>query len=270
MATQPTTVAVIGVNSGISGSGVRRVLITPIASSASGQGLPKSQIIEKVLLKTAAKAGTKKEKIFTLRNINTSKMVSCEDLKKEIKKQLSEEVIDWEEFDVGYAEGSKVVNIRKEDMAEVWKEIAKQGDKIKLWCDGLKKSSDGRRRSKRRRSDDEDEFEDDVDSSKKTAQQEREETIKRYLDILKKKHGVKYTTMQYNLWAEMKIGGTHSDLDSPPVNSMFRRAGGATSSAKKNSSSPEMAQALTQAATQVSAAILLPLTPLNLRKSLNR
>ena len=51
----------------------------------------------------------------------------------------------------------------------------------------------------------------------------------------------------------------HTDLDKPPNNSLFKRAGANTPSTKNkqsDSTSPEMAQALTQAATQVSSAIV--------------
>ena len=266
MAGYSTTVAVVGVNNGTctggrGGSNVRRVLISPYNGQ---QQLPvggSSQVIEKVLLKTVTRTGARKEeKIFTLRRITPSKMLSCDDLKKEIKKQLAGDV--GEEFDVGYSEGSKVVNLRsKEDMAEVWKEISKHGDKIRLWCDGLKKEDPGRRKRKRRSDDDED---DDFfgDHPKKSAQQEREDKIKNCLDFLKKKHGAKFSNMQYHMWAEMKCSGTYSDLENPPAHSMFKRAGtttpSTTPSTKKNvdSSGPEMAQALTQAASQVSAAIV--------------
>ena len=55
-----------------------------------------------------------------------------------------------------------------------------------------------------------------------------------------------------------------TDLDNPPNNSMFKRAGSNTPSTKKkqsDSASPEMVQALTQAATQVSSAIAAAFTP---------
>ena len=41
-------------------------------------------------------------------------------------------------FDVGYLQGSTVVNIRSsKDLNEVWKDI-RRGKNIVLWCDGLK------------------------------------------------------------------------------------------------------------------------------------
>ena len=44
-------------------------------------------------------------------------MTSCDDLKKLIKRQLRDDVVDWEEFDVGYTNsskrGDKVISIRR-------------------------------------------------------------------------------------------------------------------------------------------------------------
>ena len=62
------------------------------------------------------------------------------------------------------------------------------------------------------------------------------------------------------------MNGMHTDLDKPPNNSMFKKAGGSTPSTKSKQSgsesiSPEVAQALTQAATQVSSAIVTAFTP---------
>ena len=65
--------------------------------------------------------------------------------------------------------------------------------------------------------------------------------------------------MQYRIWSKLHANGMHTDLDKPPNNSTFKRAGANTPSTKKkrsDSTSPEMAQALTQAATQVSSAIV--------------
>ena len=61
-------------------------------------------MIDKVLLKAATKAGQKKDRVFTLRGIDTSKVLACDDLKKLIKRQLDDDVIEWEEFDIGYSQ----------------------------------------------------------------------------------------------------------------------------------------------------------------------
>ena len=53
---------------------------------------------------------------------------------------------------------------------------------------------------------------------------------------------------RYRIWSEVYANGMHTDLDNPPNNSMFKRAGSNTPNIKKKQSettSPEMAQALT-------------------------
>ena len=150
MATNSTKpVTVVGVNNGSvttqasSGAGIRWVLITllgqPDQLAPTQLALP---VIDKVLLKAVAETEKKKDKTFTLCHINTGKVCMCDKLKKFIKKQLCNDVIAWEEFDIGYINskwGEKVVSIRStEDLQEVWKEIRRQGDKMQLWCDGLK------------------------------------------------------------------------------------------------------------------------------------
>jgi len=60
-----------------------------------------------------------------------------------------------------------------------------------LWCDGLKT----RAGSKRYPSND-----DNTSNSAKKGTQER---VKQVVDVLKKQHGKKYTSMQYCLWVEM-------------------------------------------------------------------
>ena len=147
MATGSTPLAVVGTNQAIVsqrggigiGAGARRVLITPLTLNFEGL----QTVIEKVHLKAVTKGTSKKkEKVFTLRRIETSKVVSCTELKKLIHQQLSGDIINWEKFDVGYISLSnrseKVITIRtKEDLTEVWKDIIKQGDRVQLWCDGL-------------------------------------------------------------------------------------------------------------------------------------
>ena len=107
MATNSTPLTVIGINSGsvtirASGEGIRRVLITPLGQPGQMSTQLVPPVIDKVLLKAVAKTGKKKDKLFTLRRINTGKVCTCDELKKLIKKQLCDDVIAWEEFDAGY------------------------------------------------------------------------------------------------------------------------------------------------------------------------
>ena len=88
------------------------------------------------------------------------------------------------------------------------------------------------------------------------------------METLNEKHGRElYSHAVYRIWSELHVNGMHTDLDKPPNNSMFKRAGSSTPTTTKNkqsgseSVSPEVAQALTQAATQVSSAIVTAFTP---------
>ena len=74
---------------------------------------------------------------FSLRNVNTIILKTPESLKREIKKQFAEDIIDGS-FEIGYIHSTHIVTIRKiEDLMDFWKEI-KRGQKDILWCDGLK------------------------------------------------------------------------------------------------------------------------------------
>ncbi len=273
MATNSTPLTVVGVNNGsvASGGGIRRVLITPLGQPGQVTTQVVPPVIDKVLLKAVAKSGpgkTRKEKTFTLRRINTAEVCTCDKLKKLIKKQLCDDVIAWEEFDVGYIHckrGEKVVSIRSaEDLMEVWKESKAQGDKMQLWCDGLKSGQEQTRKKKIKQVNSDDDESEDEHLKKKSAREQRDDKLKQAVETLNEKHGSNYTPMQYHIWSELHANGMHTDLDKPPNNSMFKRAGANTPSTKKkqsDSTSPEMAQALTQAATQVSSAIVAAFTP---------
>jgi len=204
-------------------------------------------IINRFLLKAVPKNSItgKEEKIFTLRNVDTSEVNGCEELKDLIKKRLNEDII--EEFDVGYFEGSNILRIRsKENLCKL-----RTNTKTILWCDGLfantEKNSKGEvSRSAKRGRDSH-----DNDSGKK--KQDREE-VQEIVEILKQKHSEsKFTTIQIRIWAEMVVSGMYSNLDEPPKTSMFGRAGGGSpqKKAKKN----EFTQALSDAATAIKSVI---------------
>ena len=70
--------------------------------------------------------------------------------------------------------------------------------------------------------------------------------------------------MQLRIWSEMVVGEVHISLDDPANTSMFMRAGGASVTKKDPNST---AQALTQAASQMGAAIATALSPLPVTQS---
>ena len=86
MATNLSPLTVVGVNNGsvttqAGGTGIRRVLITPLGQPGRKSVPP---VIVKVFLKAVAKTGKKKDKIeeiFTLHRINTDKVCTCDGAK---------------------------------------------------------------------------------------------------------------------------------------------------------------------------------------------
>ena len=91
--------------------------------------------INKVYLKAFSKENSKDAKTFTLRHINTTKVSTSDELKKFIKQQLGNDVNDWEDFDVGYVQGTgdRVITIRsKEDLADIWRELCTPNSKIRV------------------------------------------------------------------------------------------------------------------------------------------
>ena len=88
-----------------------------VQAVATGQQLPRPalplsrpvQMIPKVLLKCTSREDKKEAKTFTIRNINSSVVKTCESLKSLIRAQLGGEVV--KDFDIGYQHGTAVVNM---------------------------------------------------------------------------------------------------------------------------------------------------------------
>ena len=124
-----------------------------------------SPIIDKTTLKAVSYGAVYKKdsaRSFILRNIDSSKVESCAELKGLIKQQLKEDVV-CGDFYVGYVQGASVIRVRsKQDIKEMWPEIIK--GKIMLWCDGLKGNKTSAPRVKRKLSEfDSEELDDDDD-----------------------------------------------------------------------------------------------------------
>ena len=188
-----------------------------------------------------------------MRDLNSSVLQTCTQLKTLIKAQLDADLVD--EFDIGYIQGNTVVSLRSsKDIQEIWSSILK-GENITLWCDGLRK--EGRSGSKKRSNKStQEESDDDEDSGvtkkkKKKKSEEREEQVENTMEQLQSMHAKKYTQMQYRVWSEMYVGGVHSSLDEPPTTTMFLRAGGVPPSKKK---SDPVCEALTQLASAITVA----------------
>ena len=213
-----------------------------------------NKVISKVLLKAVSKRTGKKAsafKTFTLRNIDSSKVDTCSQLRALIREQLRADIIQGS-FDVGYLQNTTVVSIRnEEDLAEIWTSLCK-GKSIMLWCDGLKQpaseTTSGRKRPRQPSPDSDLEGGSEEEDAVQTKRKKKEDQVTNTIADLKKRHGESYTTMQYRIWSEMKASGLHTSLADPPSTSMFARAGGNTgsSSGSKKSNSDTVSLVLNQ------------------------
>ena len=62
--------------------------------------------------------------------------------------------------------------------------------------------------------------------------------MKKCIADLNAAHKEKYTPTQYRIWAEMKSGGLHDSMTTPPATSMFEHAGGMTPKKPASSNDP--------------------------------
>ena len=249
----------------------RGVVITPLRTGHTVKAQNQRQvfvnparqentIVPKLLIKAVCKSSSKKEavktcKTFTLRDVNVAQVVTRDQLKRVIKQQLDDDVID--NFDVGYYQAATVVTIRSpQDVMEVWNDV-KKGVKVVLWCDGLKESNSTtakpRKRSKKMIDSDSDSDEDAVvtsgRSAKKKKKSDNDEKLEKIVNELKELHEQQYTPMQYRIWGEMIIGGLYLSKTKAPNTSMFSRAGG-----KEPKKKSEVAEALDEVAKHLSSA----------------
>lgn len=215
------------------------VTATPLTCTPGTSTHPTPQqapaIISKILIKVCSRGKKKADsKTFSLRNIDPSSVLSVEKLRSLIRSQLQIEVSQSSNFDVGYLQGSNVVNVRnKEDVLEIWANI-KKGANITLWCDGMKQPN------KRTRSGD-GSSDDEPTVQKKSKEEDRDDKMDSTIKELQEKHGSNtYTLFQYRIWAEMLIGRM-ATIDHAPTSTMFLRAGGVFN--KKRSSNVNVMEA---------------------------
>ena len=163
----------------------RQVIVTPLTTSPAHATQPYSaNVIKKVLLKAVSKSNKKDPKTFTLRNIQSSHISTCHELKFLIRAQLQEDMIK-EDFDVGYLQNSTVISIRStDDLLEVWENI-RRGKNITLWCDGMKSASG--KRLLDADSDNESEVGRRVKPAKRKKHEEKEDQVDNIISDLKKK-----------------------------------------------------------------------------------
>ena len=154
---------------------------------------------------------------FVLRNI-TGAVSTPPQLREEILKQFGPELVpDDLDFPVGYTKGGNKVWIRTAtDVQDVWNFI-RSNESVSLWCHGVSVSAPKGKRPK----DFSSETDSDSDDSfkykkrrkkkkrKKSAFEEKTNRVEELVTKLRQKHGSRYNTIQYRIWAEVTDVGSH-------------------------------------------------------------
>ena len=163
-------------------------------------------------------------KIYTLRNILQEDLDSPSKIKDVIVSQCGEEAVPLPaDMVIGYFHGSNKFWINNRlDVNDVWK-LVNEGEKVTFWCTGVDQSC---AKPKKRALNEGSQARHISESAKKlkmSKQEEQRAMTEEYETKLKDKHGDKFTSFQFKLWAEMLTSGVHNDLDVPPAASMFGR-----------------------------------------------
>ena len=159
-------------------------------------------------------------------------MLSLNGMKSMLKEELSELIPADFQFDIGFYKGNKQVWLRTD--SDVWEVVTllKENPDCVVWCMGPGESTKEQKR-KRKIAVMRMVTREGKKKKKKTRQEEKEERVDEIVDELRKRHAVKY--LQYRIWAETVVSGSHDSYDDPPRGSFFSPKG---QSVKKAHSSP--------------------------------
>ena len=207
-------------------------------------------------LKVLNPTNKKQFTMFTLRNLTAEDINSPVSVKEAIFGQVGERVVSRKlDFPVGfYHKSAKLWLNNEQDVQDAFATL-KQSGKLTFWCMGLGKKRDRSGYDSDQGSDSEleDSGEQRPAKTKKRKVTTSEEKVSRVNEIksqLRQKHGSRYSNVQYALWAEMMVGGTHESTDEPPPVPMF---GANRPRGRPSSGNP--ADALTEVAGKIASAL---------------
>ena len=223
---------------------------TSSPSPSSSGSISEEPILVSVNVKVICTGEKRNEhKMYILRNVDLKKVQDVHYLKRIILDQFGSDIVSPKlSFDVGYFKGNKRIWIRTNaDLTELLQLLQSKG--ATLWCDGITQEAIPTSAQAKRGAitvDESSESEEEVRKQKprkkkaKTAYVERLERIDDIVDDLREKHGSKFSTIQYRVWAETISAGRHADLETPPRGSFWRGSKGKESEAgsKVNSETP--------------------------------
>ena len=186
--------------------------------------------------------------MFVLRHLTSDDVSTISSLKRAMVQQVGESILSRKlNFQVGYYHKcTKLWLNNQQDLQDA----LRQSGKLTLWCVGLEAGCD---------SDPDTDGSSDEPTSKQrptkkrrlsTMSEERASRVNEIKTKLRLIHGSKFSNVQYALWAEMILGGTHESTDDPPPVPMF-----GAQRPRGRSSTGNLADALTDVADKIASAL---------------
>ena len=205
------------------------------APAASSSQLSQDSVEEDLVtanIKVLCPGGKRNDhKTFVMRDIDLRALPDIKSLKELVLERVGSNTVSATlEFDIGYFQGNKRIWLRSpEDLAELIRLLRSRGGTI--WCEGLSQQ-DIRTTTQVKRSAPVESSDSDVEEEvqvaksckkkKRSAFDERLEQVDNVVDELRDRHGTKFTSIQYRVWAETINSGRHTDRDNPPRGSFWR------------------------------------------------
>ena len=180
-------------------------LIGGAEAPTSAQSANACKLAPDIHLKVFNPTNKKEYKMFTLRSVPMDETDSPEKLKKVIIDQCCDSFV-AKRMDIGYFKQSKKFWLNNRlDMNDLW-DLIHNGENITLWC--IEMIEQTRKRTQLDASEAENYHADkDTKKAKKLSKMEEKKIeAEKYEQILSEKHGDKFTSFQYKLWAEMYVG----------------------------------------------------------------
>ena len=173
-------------------------------------------------LKVFSPSNKKEFKMYTLRNIQANDFNDPTSLKTELFNQLGDEIICGTlNFDIGYLVRNEKKWIHNAEDACDALALVTNGGKLTLWCTGVSPKNQAQGQKRAHAGSGASSEESTKKKKKQSFTEEREERMTELIASLRERHGAKYSTLQYRLWAEMFINETHKTLDTAPPYPLF-------------------------------------------------
>ena len=181
------------------------------------QAVPCEEVKYIASLKVISPTKKKDFTMFTLRNLTEKDINTPISIKETLFEQVGESVVSRKlDFPVGYYHKSAKLWLNNEQDVQDALAILKKSGRLTFWCVGLGEKSDSGDRDS-----DVEGGEQRPTKRRKLTSEEKGSHVQELKTQLRQNHGSKYSGVQYALWAEMIVGGTHDSMDEAPPVPMF-------------------------------------------------